>query len=135
MANVIFYEKPGCINNTRQKKLLQRSGHSVTTHNLLYAPWTSNRLLAFFQDLPVADWFNRSAPLVKEGKLDPDKVGRDEALYHMVHNPILIRRPLMEVAGTKLVGFDAEYVDALIGLVADEDLEELTVELESCPRQ
>lgn len=135
MANVIFYEKPGCINNTRQKNLLQRSGHSVTAHNLLYAPWTSNRLLAFFQDLPVADWFNRSAPLVKEGKLDPDKMSRDEALYHMVHNPILIRRPLMEVAGTKLVGFDAEYVDALIGLVAEEDLEELTVELESCPRQ
>jgi hypothetical protein len=29
MATVHFYEKPGCINNTRQKKILAAAGHEV----------------------------------------------------------------------------------------------------------
>jgi len=132
MADVVFYEKPGCINNTRQKRLLQSSGHSVTARNLLYAPWTSTRLLAFFQDLPVAEWFNQSAPQITSGCLDPQILKQDEALYRMLADPILIRRPLMEVKGRKIVGFDAELIDELIGLKGADVLAE---DLESCPRK
>jgi nitrogenase-associated protein len=131
MADVVFYEKPGCINNTRQKRLLQGSGHTVMAHNLLYAPWTSTRLLAFFQDLPVTDWFNRSAPQITSGKLDPQAITKNEALYRMLADPILIRRPLMEVQGRKIVGFDAGFIDELIGL---KDADEMNEDLESCPR-
>ena len=35
MATITFYEKPGCINNTRQKKLLEAAGHQVVAKNLL----------------------------------------------------------------------------------------------------
>lgn len=35
MATVIFYEKPGCINNTKQKARLLAAGHEVQAHNLL----------------------------------------------------------------------------------------------------
>ena len=29
MAKVIFYEKPGCKNNTKQKTLLKAAGHQL----------------------------------------------------------------------------------------------------------
>jgi len=131
MADVIFYEKPGCISNTRQKQLLQNSGHSLTVRNLLYAPWTSSRLLAYFQNLPVSEWFNQSAPQITSGKLDPNAINKDEAIYRMLAEPILIRRPLMEVEGRKVVGFDADFIDELIGLDKAENIEG---DLESCSR-
>ena len=40
MASVLFFEKPGCVNNTRQKALLAASGHSVWARNLLAEKWT-----------------------------------------------------------------------------------------------
>ena len=130
MADVVFYEKPGCINNTRQKCLLQDAGHAVTARNLLYAPWTSTRLLAFFEELPVADWFNRSAPQITSGQLDLLAVSKDEAIYRMLADPLLIRRPLMEVQGVKIVGFDVALLEKLIGFRAVD----ITEDLESCPR-
>ena len=50
MATVTFYEKPGCINNTRQKKLLAAAGHQVVAKNLLTEVWQAERLRAFFGD-------------------------------------------------------------------------------------
>ena len=57
MAIVHFYEKPGCINNTRQKALLAAAGHTVQAKNLLTEKWTAERLRAFFGELSVAEWF------------------------------------------------------------------------------
>ena len=34
MATVVFYEKPGCGNNTKQKVWLAASGHTVLAKNL-----------------------------------------------------------------------------------------------------
>ena len=48
-------------------------------------------------DRPVADWFNRTAPQVKAGEIDPDNMDEQTALLLMIDNPILIRRPLMQV--------------------------------------
>ncbi|MBI1424317.1 MAG: hypothetical protein GC149_12685 [Gammaproteobacteria bacterium] len=39
MAEIVFYEKPGCGNNTRQKALLAAAGHHVIARNLLTEPW------------------------------------------------------------------------------------------------
>ncbi len=71
MVTVIFYEKPGCINNTKQKALLAAAGHEVLAHSLLAHPWTAESLRPFFGTLPVAKWFNASAPRVKSGEVDP----------------------------------------------------------------
>jgi len=129
MSEVLFYEKPGCINNTRQKKLLSAAGHHVEARNLLTEPWSVSRLRPFFGALPVAEWFNKSAPRVKSGEIDPESVDEELALALMVADPLLIRRPLMQVGEEKMVGFDSEKVDAWIGL------SELPgSEIEECPR-
>lgn len=116
MAHVIFYEKPGCGGNKRQKATLEAAGHTVESRDLLTTPWTAPELRAFFGDLPVARWFNRAAPAVKEGAVDPEALDEAAALTVMLENPILIRRPLMMVAGERRCGFEAEEVAAWIGL-------------------
>ncbi|MFY9261209.1 MAG: ArsC/Spx/MgsR family protein [Gallionella sp.] len=116
MATVIFYEKPGCGNNTKQKAWLIASGHQVEAKNLLIEPWDAPSLLSFFGDAPVSQWFNPSAPRVKSGEVDPAAATADTALAMMIAEPVLIRRPLMEVSGERRVGFQADAVRAWIGL-------------------
>lgn len=124
MATVIFYEKPGCGNNTKQKLWLAASGHTVLAKNLLIEKWTEERLRAFFGDMSVAQWFNPAAPRVKSGEVDPTVLDAQAALDMMLAEPLLIRRPLMEVDSVLRVGFDAKAVDAWIGLNDSQPKEE-----------
>ena len=112
MTHVIFYEKPGCDGNARQKAWLESAGHSLEVRNLLAWPWTADTLLAFLDPLPVAEWFNRAAPRVKSGEVAPEQLDRDSALALLLAEPLLIRRPLMEAGGQKLVGFEPSVVAA-----------------------
>lgn len=116
MATVVFYEKPGCGNNTKQKVWLAASGHTVLAKNLLTEKWTAERLRTFFGELPVAQWFNMAAPKIKSGEIDPAAFDADSALELMLQEPLFIKRPLMEVDGVLRAGFDAQAVDAWIGL-------------------
>ena len=116
MAVVTFYEKPGCKGNLRQKTLLAAAGHTVQAKSLKAEAWTTERLLAFLGPLPVAQWFNRSAPAVKSGEIVPENLGFEHALHLLLENPLLIRRPLMEVGEERMVGFDTAAVDAWLGL-------------------
>ncbi|PWC54582.1 ArsC/Spx/MgsR family protein [Azospirillum sp. TSO22-1] len=116
MAEVVFYEKPGCVGNARQKKLLEEAGHRLIVRDLLSTVWTDQTLRPFFGERPVAEWFNRSAPAVKSGAVNPDALGEDEALALLLADPLLIRRPLMRVGDRRACGFDADAVDAWIGL-------------------
>lgn len=131
MAHVVFYEKPGCANNARQKRLLEAAGHSLNVRSLLEEPWTAERLLSFFAGRHVAEWFNRAAPKVKSGVIDPESVDAERAIALMLAEPILIRRPLMEVEGARAVGFDPDYVDAWIGLSSPQAK---GADLETCRR-
>ena len=97
MSYVIFFEKPGCINNARQKALLESAGHRLVVRDLLSERWTAAVLRPFFGTMAVAEWFNRSAPAVKEGAVVPEALDEDAALALMVADPLLIRRPLMRV--------------------------------------
>ncbi|MEM8602799.1 MAG: hypothetical protein AAGF24_03045 [Cyanobacteria bacterium P01_H01_bin.121] len=152
MATVIFYEKPGCINNTKQKQLLQAAGHRVEAHSLLSEPWTQARLVEFFGTKPVSEWFNRSAPMVKSGDIDPIKLDATTALALMLENPLLIRRPLMQIEaidarqadqGTPhyIVGFDQAEVQQWISLEPQANRPQtgvarqfLAQDLQTCPR-
>lgn len=116
MTTVIFYEKPGCANNARQKVLLAAAGHTVLAKNLLIEPWTAERLWTFFGNRPVAEWFNRAAPKVKSGELIPEAVDAETALAMMRADPLLIRRPLIEADGRREVGFDPAVIEAWLGL-------------------
>ncbi len=130
MVQVIFYEKPGCINNAKQKALLWKAGHEVISHNLLKTPWTGQKLRPFFGDRPVTEWFNQTAPAVKSGEVIPEQTSPETALALMVANPLLIRRPLLQVGHNYQVGFDYATIDAWINLKSDNPLEDL----ETCPR-
>lgn len=116
MATVVFYEKPGCKGNLRQKTLLAAAGHTVQAKNLKTETWTKKRLFDFLSLLPVQDWFNPSAPAVKSGEVVPAALSADEALALLLANPLLIRRPLLEVGDERRVGFDAGEIERWIGL-------------------
>lgn len=128
MAKIVFYEKPGCGNNTKQKALLAAAGHEVLARNLLTEPWTAERLLAFFGSRPVAEWFNRAAPRVKSGEIVPETCAADNALQLMLQEPLLIRRPLIESGERKEAGFDQDLIHEWLGLTPSNG------DLESCPR-
>lgn len=129
MATVIFYEKPGCANNTRQKVQLAAAGHTVLARNLLTERWTVERLLAFFGSRPVAEWFNRAAPKVKSGEVVPEALDAETALVMLRAEPLLIRRPLIEADGRREVGFDQEKIYAWLGLS-----QRPQGDLEACPK-
>jgi nitrogenase-associated protein len=118
MATVIFYEKPGCVNNTKQKTLLKAAGHTVNARNLLTEAWTADRLQQFFGQLPVVEWFNRTAPLIKSGEVIPDRLDRTTALQLMLEHPLLIRRPLIQSGDRYAVGFAIDEIEAWLGLTA-----------------
>lgn len=125
MTEIQFYEKPGCLTNARQKQLLARRGHCVMVRNLLQEPWTAERLRGFFGDLPVAAWFNPSAPRVRDGDIDPAALDADSALALLVADPLLIRRPLLDTPFGRCAGFEAGPVLTALGIhpEADEDLQ------------
>lgn len=136
MASVLFYEKPGCINNTKQKVLLAAAGHTVQAKNLLTEKWTAARLRAFFGELPVAEWFNHSAPRVRDGEIWPHALSGEQAIALMLQEPLLIRRPLMQVGDECRIGFDQAAVHDWIGLTSKMPGHETRREdLETCPRQ
>ena len=116
MTRVTFFEKPGCLSNGRQKTLLAGLGHELAVRDLLAEPWTPERLRPFFGDRPVVDWFNPTAPRVKSGEVATTALGEAEALALMVSDPILIRRPLMEVDGLRCSGFEPGPVLEALGV-------------------
>lgn len=118
MVDVIFYEKPGCGGNARQKKALSDSGHRLDVRDLLSHPWSGAELLAFLGRLPVAEWFNRAAPRIKSGEIVPETLAAARALELLLEDHLLIRRPLMQVGDDRMVGWDEAKVAAWIGLAA-----------------
>ena len=130
MAEIIFYEKPGCINNAKQKQLLKQSGHQLIAKDLLTEEWSAKRLRPFFADKPISEWFNSAAPRIKQGEVEPEKMDQQQALQAMCEDPLLIRRPLMQVGEECRVGFDVSWVNQWIGLKVAGPSEDL----ENCPR-
>lgn len=120
---VVFYEKPGCKTNTRQKKLLKAAGFDVDARDMRTENWGASGLRAYFGDMPVADWFNKAAPQVKSGEIDPAKIDESGAIKLMLESPLLIRRPLLMTDWGLGCGFEEatlrrlglENIDADIG--------------------
>ena len=130
---LVFYEKPGCINNRKQKGLLRKAGFSLDVRNLLTTAWQPEQLKEFFHGLPLEKWFNTSAPQIKHGEMQPTEMSEQQALEAMVLNPILIRRPLISCDKQHWVGFD------LAGMLADLNLDscgvpEVPEDIETCAR-
>jgi len=115
MTDIIFFQKPGCGTNARQKLALEQAGHSVEVRDLLREGWTAERLRGFFGDLPVMAWFNPAAPKIKSGDIEPAQLDAAAALSLLVAEPLLIRRPLIEAGAKRCAGFDNDVVAELLG--------------------
>lgn len=107
MSVIHFWQKPGCATNASQMAALRRAGHEVIPHNLLSEAWTPQRLLDFFIDLPIEGWFNPNAPKIKSGEVVPGMFDTGSALKALIADPLLIRRPLIEIGKLRLAGFDS----------------------------
>ena len=139
MAHIVFFEKPGCINNTKQKNWLEAAGHTVDAQSILDHPWQAEELRSFLPGDEPAVWFNRTAPAIKSGAFNPDACSESEAISAMLNDHLLIKRPLMQIAETRLQGFDKERIDQLIGLAAAPGKEDTVAELDAdnltvCPQ-
>lgn len=108
MATIIFYQKPGCATNARQIQALKSAGHDVVVQDILKEPWHADELRSFFRNMPVGSWFNRAAPRVKSGEVNLDSIDAASALALMVSDPLLIRRPLIDLDGIRCAGLDRE---------------------------
>lgn len=128
MADLDFYEKPGCINNRKQMEILRQLGHVLLVHDLLTTPWTPERLRPFFASKPIPEWFNYTAPRVKSGEVNPVQLDETTALAAMVADPLLIRRPLIECAAGQCSGFDDNPVLQALGVY------DTPAGIETCPR-
>jgi len=113
---LVFWEKPGCKGNLRQKEILIASGHELEVKNLLTEVWTAEKLLLFFGARAVEEWFNPSNPLIKSGEIVPAEVSPKDALQMMISEPLLIVRPLMQTGDERLAGFEVQEVHNWIGL-------------------
>jgi nitrogenase-associated protein len=130
MPAVVFYEKPGCLTNARQKVLLERQGCQLAVRDLLVEAWTEERLYAFLEAIPVAHWFNPVAPRVKAGEIDPAVLDTRTAMALLLEDPLLIRRPLLDTEFGKTAGFDNVALLAALGV----DAAELNPAFQACSK-
>lgn len=121
MSDIVFYEKPGCLTNAKQKSLLQSRGYKLTVRNLLTEPWTEIRLYEFLGNMPVADWFNSAAPMIKSGQINPHEQDKASAMALLLEEPLLIRRPLLDTRFGKTAGFDNSAILSSLGIYPDAD--------------
>lgn len=111
---VVFYEKPFCAANAKQKQILRASGCTIIERNLLEHDLDKETLRTFMGEKNVADWFNPAAPAIKNGEISPDALNEEAAMELLMSNPILIRRPLMVIGSEKLCGFDEKKVSEVL---------------------
>ncbi|MFV0481291.1 MAG: ArsC/Spx/MgsR family protein [Campylobacteraceae bacterium] len=113
LSKVIFYEKTGCGGNARQKELLRKYGITLEVRSILDTLWDKTTLEAFFEGLSSKEILNPFAPQIKEG-FDVDTYSKDELIDKMLKEPILIKRPLLQIGDIKLCGFDIKKLNALL---------------------
>lgn len=111
---VVFYEKPFCAANAKQKQILRSSGCTLIERNLLEHGLETDELRSFMGDKKVVDWFNPAAPAIKNGEIIPSELDEVSAMELLMSDPILIRRPLMMIGSEKLCGFDEKKVSKLL---------------------
>ena len=105
MAFIQFFEKPGCINGEKQKRILIEAGNVLECVNILEHPWSREELAPFFARNEPSLIMNHTAPAIKQGEIVPADLQYAEAVSLMIENPILIKRPLIRVEGLSIQGF------------------------------
>lgn len=115
MAEIIFFEKPGCINNEKQKKILRQAGNSLQCEDILAYEWTMVKLLPFLEGKEPYSIINAAAPAVKRGELIPAQLSFSQAIGLMLKDPLLIKRPLIKVDDLYIQGFEDVLLKPYLG--------------------
>lgn len=111
MAKILFFEKTGCKNNTKQKQILEYNGHEVVPIDIINYAWTKSELLDFFNEIEPKNWFNLNAPSITNGLVNPIDFDKDSAIEALLNEHILIKRPLLIIGNSKLVGFNIDEIN------------------------
>lgn len=99
----------------KTEKSLKDTGCMVITRNLLKSEMTKDELLSYLKDRSLQEWFNPNAPKIKSGEIDPKDFSLQEAIELLLHEPILIRRPLLSINGHRMCGFDPKAIEHALG--------------------
>lgn len=86
---------------------------------MLDTKWSVESLNSFFKDLDKEKIVNQFAPQVKSGEIDISKLSKDELVNLMIKEPILIKRPLIQVDDEKICGFDIPKLNSALSLDLD----------------
>ncbi|WP_455756284.1 ArsC/Spx/MgsR family protein [Sulfurimonas sp.] len=113
---IVFYEKPGCAGNTRQKKLLKQCGYELDVKDMLTTQWSIDELQSFFYGLGISEIVNSSAPDIKNNLLNLNNITKDDLIKMMIDKPLLIKRPLMIFKEHKLCGFDTSRLSEILNV-------------------
>lgn len=116
MNIVIFYEKPGCTTNKKQKKLLRDAGYTLIERNVLAHGLSKDELYSFFQHKPIEAWFNPNAPQIKTGMINIKNLSKKEAINLLFMEPILIKRPLMLIDNQRISGFEQLNIENILNV-------------------
>jgi len=117
--DVIFYEKPGCAGNKKQKDVLKANGINFEVRSILSTKWDRDRLNCFFEGLQKDAIVNQFAPKIKGGQIDINNYTKDQLIDLMLEDPILIKRPLIQVDDIKICGFDIPKLNKALNLKID----------------
>ncbi|WP_320034310.1 ArsC/Spx/MgsR family protein [Halarcobacter sp.] len=117
--SITFYEKPGCAGNKKQKELLMANGIEFEVKSMLSTNWDTTTLNSFFEGLEKNQIINQFAPQVKSGEINIEKYSKDELVELMIKEPILIKRPLIQVDDTKICGFDIPKLNSALNQELD----------------
>lgn len=113
---VIFYEKTGCAGNARQKSLLKKHGVELEVRSMLDTPWTKESLAPFFEGLEVEQIINPFAPAIKNGEIKVESLSKEQAVELMMKEPILIKRPLLQINQQHFCGFDIPTLNGVLNI-------------------
>jgi nitrogenase-associated protein len=119
MQKITFYVKPGETGKFSQQRTLADNGYDIEIRELSDEIWTAALLRPFFNNKPVAEWFDPLAQKVLSGAVDPKAMHAQGALVAMSVDPDLIRTPLVKLAGRCGAGLtEAEWPAFLAGRAA-----------------
>ena len=130
--NITFYEKPGCAGNKKQKEILSLNGLSFHIKSILDTHWTSDTLTPFFDGLDKHEIINTFAPQIKNNEIDINDYSKEELIDIMCQNPILIKRPLLQIGQNYICGFDIPKINALLGIEICEHISLSTCQKSDC---
>jgi arsenate reductase len=89
-------------------------GAQLQERDLGKAPLSAEELEALIGDADIASFLNTRTASYRERKMKANPPTKDQAIKLMVQDPNLIRRPIVTMGRTKVIGFDQEQLRALV---------------------